>query len=44
MKVLRGLHKVRLIELDEPIGGMQILPPGTKKVQDILQRKRILPV
>jgi hypothetical protein len=41
MKLLRTLHKSRLIELDETTGAIQILPPGTKKIQEILRKKNI---
>jgi hypothetical protein len=41
MKILRGFHKQRLTELDETAGTVQVLPPGTKKVQQLLQQKKI---
>ncbi|HEY3937327.1 MAG TPA: hypothetical protein VGL97_07840 [Bryobacteraceae bacterium] len=41
MKILRGLHKKRQIELDETAGTIRILPPGAKMIQDILRKKKI---
>jgi hypothetical protein len=41
MKILRGLHKKRQIELDETAGTIGILPPGAKMIQDILRKKKI---
>lgn len=41
MRVLRGLHKKRFVELDERAGTVQALPPGTREVQEILNHKKI---
>jgi hypothetical protein len=41
IKVLRGFHKNRLIELDEKAGVIQILPPGSTKIQELLRKKNI---
>jgi hypothetical protein len=41
MKLLRGLHKSRRIELDETTFTIQILPPGASKIQEILRKKKI---
>jgi hypothetical protein len=40
MKLLRGLHKSRRIELDETTFTIQILPSGASKIQEILRKKR----
>jgi len=36
LKILRGLHKKRLIEFNEATDKIQILPPGSSKVQTLL--------
>ena len=41
LKLLRGLHKKRWVELDESTGSVRILPPGTSEAQALLQRKRL---
>jgi hypothetical protein len=41
MRLLRGLHKKRQIELDETAGAIRILPPGAKTIQDILRKRNI---
>ena len=41
MKVLRGFHKKRFVEFDESAGTVQILPPGTKYVQELILRKHL---
>jgi len=41
MTVLRGFHKSRQIEFDEESGMILILPPGAKKIQEILRTKNI---
>jgi hypothetical protein len=39
LKILRKLHKDRLIEFDEPSDKVQILPPGAKEIQEMLSKK-----
>lgn len=41
MKVLRGFHKKRWVELNEGTGLIRILPPGTSEAQALLQRKKL---
>jgi len=41
LKLLRALHKERSIEFDEAADKIQILPPGAKKVQELLRKKQI---
>lgn len=40
MKVLRGFHKKRWVELNEGTGSVRILPPGASESQALLQRKK----
>jgi len=39
IRLLRGLHKKRWIELNESTGIVRILPPGTSEAKALLQRK-----
>jgi hypothetical protein len=41
LRLLRGFHKKRLIEFDEGVDKIMILPPGTKFVQGLLIKKNI---
>jgi hypothetical protein len=41
LKLLRGFHKKRWIELNESTGSVRILPPGTSEAQALLQRKKL---
>jgi hypothetical protein len=40
IKLLRGFHKKRLIEFDESLDRIQILPPGAKQIQELLLKKK----
>ncbi len=44
MKVLRDFHSKRLIEFDQKQGKIQILPPGTKRIEDIIQKHSCLEI
>jgi hypothetical protein len=39
LKLLRGMHKSRLLELSEGEGNVHLLPPGTKAMEVLLARK-----
>lgn len=41
LKLLRDLHRKRLIEFDEKTDKVQILPPGTKAVQELIRAKNL---
>ena len=41
MKLLRSFHKKRLVEFDEGANTIQILPPGTTMVQELLRKKKL---
>lgn len=40
-KLLRQLHKKRLVEFDETTDQVQILPPGAKAVQELMRGKKL---
>jgi hypothetical protein len=41
-RTLMGLHKKRLVEFDKENGGtVQVLPPGTTKIQELIRKKKI---
>lgn len=41
LKILRSFHRKRLVEFDEKTDRIQILPPGTKAIQELLRKKNI---
>jgi hypothetical protein len=41
MRTLRNLHKNRLLELDEKSGAVQIFPPGSAAVQDLIRQLEV---
>ena len=41
LKVLRGLHKKRLVEFYESTDRVRILPPGASKVEDLIRTKHL---
>ena len=41
MKTLRALHKNRLVEYDAKSGTVEILPPGTIRVQQLIRDKKL---
>lgn len=41
LKILRGLHSKRLIEFTESSDKVQILPPGTKYVEELVRKKNL---
>jgi len=41
MRTLRNLHKRRLIEFDDKVGTVQVLPPGGIAVQDLVRTKNL---
>jgi hypothetical protein len=41
MKILRAFHKNRLIEFDEANDKIQVLPPGVKKIQELIRTKKL---
>jgi len=41
MKTVRKLHKGRLLEFDESSGAVQVLPPGTLAVQELIRKKKL---
>lgn len=41
MKLLRGLHKKRFVELNEQTDNVQILPPGAQYIQKLVQARHL---
>jgi hypothetical protein len=41
LKILRGLHSKRLIEFTKSSDKVQILPPGTKYVEELVRKKNL---
>jgi hypothetical protein len=41
MRTIRTLHKKRQIEFTEKTGAVQILPPGTKSVEELVRKKNL---
>jgi hypothetical protein len=41
MNTLRALHRTRLVEFDEKAGTVEILPPGTARVQRLIREKKL---
>lgn len=41
MRTLRRLHKERHLEFDEQSGSVQILPPGSRAVQELIRKKNL---
>ena len=37
LKILRAMHKERIIEFDEDVGSVEMLPPGFKVAADVIK-------